>query len=139
MTSAACFSTSAPRWAVVLPPEPKESGWPSALRCFASAINSFIVPTLSAAGTSTALDAALMRLIGAKRRVIAQVAVETDIDGMRALGAGDQRVAVRLRAGYSDPTVPPAPTRFSTMADWRAVPSWPAPRGTPRHRPACPA
>jgi hypothetical protein len=42
---------------------------PSAFRCFVSAINSFIVATLSAAGTTATSGAALMRLIGAKLRV----------------------------------------------------------------------
>jgi len=67
---AACFSTSAPKWAVVpLPPEPKESGRPSVFCCWASAISSVIVPTLSVTGTTTTLGAVLMRLIGAKLRV----------------------------------------------------------------------
>jgi hypothetical protein len=51
-----------------------------------------------------------------------QVAVETDIDGMSALRAGDQRVAVgSARATCSDPVVPPAPERFSTTTDWLRI------------------
>ena len=57
---AACFSISAPRWAVAARAEGKRLALSVPLL---RQRDQFIVPTLSAAGTTTILDAALMRLI----------------------------------------------------------------------------